>query len=418
MKRVLFEYECKVRTCSAFFVKKMISFLFLFLCINLDKVVFTVWSDEESAEENLIPLSKTWFRFVPEVQIIFPSLSNQKKTIIQSQLYGNVTIHVFNITQIKNYSKPYDINEYVKFISYKYIYNLFPDKELYYFGDDRTFVFPRYLYDIAYPWNLNRPLIYSAIASIKMFDNPEELQKDFITNIDEIGVSISSAGQLLTKSLLHSIDQNFLECSENFTKPHDISLAICIDNKICSVNTAYVNIPGVINGSPPEENFISNPAYANFPIGLPRATYPAIDSLSRNRLLNSFLSQDSGYITEWSEYSLQHLVLPESDYEKNIQFAFGYAFYRDNLDSGACFAKSPIQVVKSEDNGNLTSYFQSYSCGYTMNYICDDTIDDVQLVQVNGKHYHLKLKCPIPIKESSSSSKEIIDVNLEQILST
>ena len=394
----------------------MFHYLFLFVCFKLDNVVFTIWSSEDTFEQNLVPLSKTWFRFVPEVQIIFPSLSSQKRSILQSKLSGNVTIHVFNKSQINSRSNIYDSNEYVKFLSYKYIYNLFPDKDLFYFGDDSTFVFPKYIYDIAYPWNINRPLIYSTIYGLQQYEKTEELQKEFITNIEEIGIPSSSGGQILTKTLLFSIDKNFDECSANFTRPHDLSLSICIDNKVCAVNSAYINIPGVMNSNTPEENFISNPQYANFPIGLPRLTYSASDSLVRSRLVQSFMSQDNDYLTEWSEYSLQHLVIPESDYQKNIHFAFGYAFYRDVLDSGACFSKSPIQPVKGDDNHNITSYFQTFSCGYTMNYICDDTINDVQLLYVKGKHYHLKLKCPTPIKEPASSTQEIIDVNLEKII--
>ena len=380
------------------FTLYMIS-LFFFLCIDWDKICFTVWSTEASIEQNLIPLSESWFRIVPEVNIIFPTLSENSRSILKDQLKGNAAIHVFNETS----------EEHTKFLSYKYIFNLNPNKEIYYFGNDFTFVLPRYICDIVYPYNVARSLIFSTIIPLE-----DSLKSLFITDITKIGFPSSISGHLITRSLLKSISEQLHTYSFDYELPHDLNLAIFIDNKVCSLDLVLTNLPGVMNPRKPTEEYVTMPSYGDYPIGLPHATYTSEDTSFLEKFINAAYFYKDNEVIDWSLYTLQHLVLPDEESKKSLHFAFGFTFYRDNLNSDSCFAES--QILPINDGSNITKYSQHFSCNYNVIYECDDILSDVQLVSVKNKDYTLKLKCPKTEKIIDGEMFQVIDVNVTELM--
>ena len=375
-------------------------FLFI-LCSSFDlkNAVFTVWSSDRYAIERLIPMAKAWYRFVPEVHIFMLSLKNETKEILEKEIKtANLRFHIYPCVQHALIGSRSDTEwnsvQALHIASMKIVYEERPDRDLYIFCDDDSFIYPDNIFESLRSWNESKPHVYGCAYGAYQHIN-KFYKKGRVNNF---GFIQGGGGLYITKPLMDLIYKNNELCAYGMTSfefPSDMKLATCIDNAMGGIDGIIIGLIGQTSGESPYGLFYQSPYDTRYPIGKPIISYHHIRStLITERLFNSSVSMYNNMITKWDNFSMQRLVFAEDDEGRTIEYAFGLAFYRDTLSPDACHASA---MFLPNDYQNPTKYTQHYDCGYSVTLECDEFVNDVEYRgRRNGSEFVLGIKCPKP----------------------
>ena len=374
-------------------------FLFFVTSFDLHNAVFTVWSSDTFALDRLIPMAKAWYRFVPEVHIFMLSLKNETKEKLEKEIKtANIRFHVYPCVQHCLIGSRSDTEwnsvQALHIASMKVVYEQRPNRDLYIFCDDDSYVFPDNIYESLRAWNESKPHVYG--CAYGAYQHINKFYKKGRTST--FGFIQGGGGLYITKALMELIYKNNELCAYGMTSfefPSDMKLATCIDNAMGGIEGIIIGLTGQTSGESPYGLFYQSPYDIRYPIGKPLISYHHIRSaLLTERIFNSSASMFKDKVIKWDNYSMQRLVFPEDDEGRLIDYAFGFTFYRDTLSPDACHASTMFIPNNFE---NPTKYTQPYDCGYSVTLECDDSVNDVEYRgRRNGFEFVLGVKCPKP----------------------
>ena len=344
-------------------------------------------------------MANAWYRLVPEVHVFMTSLNNETKNQLEKEIKGsNIKFHIYPVVQHALVGSAIDTDynhaQSLHIASMKFIYEKIPDKELYIFCDDDSYIFPNNIYDSAKKFNLSEPHLIgseygSPIQLIKFY------KPDRVTNY---GFIQGGAGTIITRPMMKLITKHNDLCAFSITTdlfPSDIRLAVCIDNIMGGIENILRNFVGQSNGETPYNLFYQSQDDFNYPIGLPLISYHKVrDPLLIDRLFNSSVSIFKDKITKWDNFTMQRIVFPQDNEGRIIEYAFGFAISQNHLNIDSCHAKTMF-LPDNEDDPK--KYTQEYECGFNITIECNDELDDVEFKgRRNGIEFVLSAKCPKP----------------------
>lgn len=211
--------------------------LMIFLLISfrytLDDMAFGVWTGGNVFFDRAVNLAKTWFQFVPQMDLYTDFIPKKGyKKIYEASKHLNLFIHV---------TPTFD--EYIKFTSNNNIWNVvqnrhlftiydiyrrYPNKKWYVICDDDTVIQPNlipYFLDL-FNYSHQRPkLIGHSLLHLNVLIKYTHDGK--ITHFAQGG-----AGMIFSHSLMEDISSEIMNCSimkQGFNYPSDVRLIHCIN---------------------------------------------------------------------------------------------------------------------------------------------------------------------------------------------
>jgi hypothetical protein len=358
------------------------------LSLSFDDVAIGVLSGKECLLTRVLPMSRTWYQLVPEVNVysdalpdlIWPNFEGNNRSNVffhQTGAFGHVNEgslaqSEWNRAQSRHLPALLDL------------YSRYPTKKFYFFCDDDTFVNPTNLLSALGNLNSSDELMYGRVYNV-----PDFVKAFFVR--EGIQFNHGGSGVVITAALMARLAPLLSDCNNAFeihNVASDIRLALCIDHFLQDLSKPQRHLTGINSGHPGEDFLFMNPG--------PQLSFHFITDNLTFRLFDTLVTVvDNDTYIDWGSLAFQPVIVPAGNPHRYVYFVFGYVFCIDNDNSFCARAEAGIKRTTN----TIANFSQKYSRGTSVYYRCNDRLADGEIVhfadaQPPTAGIVLEIKCP------------------------
>lgn len=372
--------------------------------LTLNDIAFGLWTGEEMFDERISSMSKTWLQLIPEVHIYSDEIPlNSSKSITDSSNHLNIIFHQIPMqshhligTKFKGKWNSVQSRHLFAIID---LYKNHPNYTWYVFGDDDTFLFPDGLLSFLSTQDPDIPQIFGHSFYVfehinKFFPNPE------IPHAFAQG----GAGVLLSRKIMSMIYPYLPMCAEIYTGVNfasDMRLSACIQRFLNMSNDVFHLLP-LLHGDVPYKSH-TKPDFQSKPITFHHIVPPLTQRLWHSSYTTWTSNDTTELYLDWNSIALTELYIPLEPSGSLVEIQWGFCIYLDeNRQTRIHSLSQPEPIFDSTDKEHLhpKRFVQHYEKGIAMHMICDDTLDDHNLIfdsfLLDEDGCTFRVKCPEP----------------------
>ncbi|EAY22925.1 hypothetical protein TVAG_076720 [Trichomonas vaginalis G3] len=341
---------------------------------------FGIWTGKKMIKSRILPLAKTWLKFVPSIDIYSDYLDmDDVYEVLNSSNHLNITFHTIptfahhlvgtNFDNVWNHAQSRHL------IAFSDLYRRYPNKKWYFLGDDDTFLFPNGIIKNLKDFNYTEQRILGHQFAIF-----PSLIKFYQSNQSNYYFCQGGAGFFVSQAMMKFLGPRILNCSkyyEAFNFVSDIRISACIDfystiNNISTNYSNYIDQIGLINGDLPEKS-----TSKGSPDNQPISYHHSVDKITELIWNSSFSTwtykNGTDVFVEWTHVFGSHITT-EIAYEGNfMDIIWGYMIYAPYGNN--YYSETPPEPVFSSNESEIPyKYIQNFQNNITFEYICDDNL--------------------------------------------
>lgn len=207
---------------------------------SLDDMAFGVWTGGNVFFKRAVSLAKTWFQFVPQLDLYTDFIPKKGvKAIYSASKHLNLYIHITptfdDFMKYTSFNRIWDMVQNRHLFTIYDMYKRYPNKKWYIFSDDDTVIQPNLI-----PYFLK---LYNYSHTIPMLIGHSQMHLNYLKKYTHNGkithFAQGGAGLILSHSLMKDISNSIMNCSIMRQAPYypsDIRLANCINEFYANYN--------------------------------------------------------------------------------------------------------------------------------------------------------------------------------------
>ena len=354
--------------------------------MSYDDLVFGVWSGREYTTRRVVSQAATWMQLVPEVHVYSDQfLDGSIECVLNESNLTNIVFHEFGHKGGHLVGSEWQHRWYYAqtrhLLTMADLYERFPDKMWYVWGDDDTYFYPEGIVEFLSDKDPNElkvfGVVYCAWDSVASIIKPVRSCHPFCQG---------GAGAFFSHKLMSSIAPYLRNCSEMFNDPNfagSMRLAVCIERFLgvdkWNIGEGAENLQRLHSQNPliESENGVSRP------LSFHRMRHVLLYQIWN--ATESIWVDGSGATrhVNWDNITMSTHRITIGNDRKHMTLHWGFRFRYNFLKSDYIYAVSrPEPVFAAGDTAKVTPimYTQHFEGNVTFRYICDPTLESNEMV--------------------------------------
>jgi hypothetical protein len=341
--------------------------------LTLDDFAIGILASVNCLESRIFPMARTWYRFVPRVDIyIERNLSTSEINTTRQQLRANLSFHAQVIEPHVYYGTAmetaWDWAQGRHLAAMSDLWERYPNKSFYFICDDDTFVLPSNLLRFANTVDSEELAIYGKV----FFAYPAA---STFSHLSDMVITHGGSGQLISGGLMRVIGPRLRFCAEAFAIAHcasDIRLAICVartkvNGEILSNDLIHQQAFG-FNGDVPDQDIDQLPVVAQI------SFHRVIDENAYELFDHMLTIFDDAYY-DWSSIAFRVIRFDSGGFHRSYFAVFGHLIILTRPRGSRLFALGGIKRKVSE----FADFVQEYESDFQLLIRCNDKMKDGEL---------------------------------------